>query len=144
MGGTEAAEAKPVAWQGRSFNYEGIAETRPDVILDVSDAGSMEVYETLSKIAPTISLPTGAKPYAAAWQDTTRLIATALGRSAQGDRLVEQTEGYLARIAADNPAFAGRTLTYLDVSPVGWTSGGGRHRSPVDGQAGFRRAAVPA
>ena len=118
------ADPHPVAWQGRTLNYEAIAALAPDVILDVSDGGDRASYGILSKIAPTVSLPAGATPYAAPWQDTTRLISQALGLAARGDDLVNGTEAYLTRVAAENQVFAGRTLTYLDVYPGGVDVGG--------------------
>lgn len=71
-------------------------------------------------------LPAGAVRYSPSWQETTRIIAQALGRATQGERLVADTEAYLARISAASPGFAGRTLTYLDVYPGGITAGGGQ------------------
>ncbi len=121
-------DPRPVVWGGRIFNYEGIAALGPDVILAVSDSGDRGPYDILSKIAPTVALPAGAVRYSASWQQTTRTIALALGRADQGERLVTDTEAYLARVATDNPGFAGRTLTYLDVYPGGITVGGGQGR----------------
>jgi iron complex transport system substrate-binding protein len=118
------ATPRPVIWKGRTFNYEAIAGLRPDLILDVTDSGDRTTYEILSKIAPTVALPVGAVPHGAPWQDTTRLIGRSLGLAAQGDELVTATLAYLARIAAENPAFAGRTLTYLDIYPGGMAIGG--------------------
>jgi len=120
------ADPRPVVWSGRIFNYEGIAALGPDVILAVSDSGDRGPYDILSKIAPTVPLPTGAVRYSPSWQETTTVIAQALGRATQGDRLVADTEAYLARISAANPGFAGRTLAYLDVYPGGITAGGGQ------------------
>ena len=108
-------DAAPAVTGGRELNYEAIAATAPDLILNVGSSGEQEEHDTLSRIAPTIALPVGAQPYAPRWQDATQLIAQALGRPADGARLVSDTEAYLQRVAGENPAFAGRTLTYLDL-----------------------------
>lgn len=115
---------RPVVWPGKIFNYEGIAALGPDVILDVSDSGDQAPYDILSKIAPTVSLPAGSVRHAATWQDTQQLIGQALGQAARGKELVARTESYLDRVAAENPRFAGRTLTYLDIYPGGISVGG--------------------
>lgn len=107
--------ATPMVTGGRELSYEAIAAARPDLIINVASGGDRTEYDTLSRIAPTIALPAGAQPYSPRWQDSTRLIAQALGKQADGDRLVADTEAYLQRTAAGNPAFAGKTVTYLDV-----------------------------
>lgn len=99
---------------GREIDYEAIAALAPDLILDVVSGGEQERYDTLSRIAPTVALPTGARPYAPTWQESTTLIARALGEETAGADLVAQTEDYLDGVAAEHPGFAGRTLTYID------------------------------
>lgn len=115
---------------GRQINYELIAASRPDLILNVKSGGDRSEHETLSRIAPTVALPAGAPPYAPTWQETTRLIATALGRATQGEELVSRTDAYLAGVAAENPTFAGKTLTYLDLS-AGRIDFGGRNATTL-------------
>jgi iron complex transport system substrate-binding protein len=111
----ELGTATPAVTGGRELSYESIAAARPDLIVNVASSGEQAEYEQLSRIAPTIALPAGAQPYSPTWQAATTLIAQALGEQAAGERLVRDTEAYLDRVAAENPAFAGRTATYLDV-----------------------------
>jgi iron complex transport system substrate-binding protein len=99
---------------GRELNYEAIAALQPDLILNVYSGADPTEHENLTRIAPTVGLPTGAEPYAPTWQDATTTIATALGREADGQALVEETEQYLAGVKSDHPAYAGRTATYID------------------------------
>lgn len=108
--------ARPRVWKGPEFSFEGIAATRPDLILYVTHGGQRQTYDKLSQIAPTVGLPEGAAPYAAPWAAATRLIADAMGRRAAGERLVRATRGYLAGVARTNPSFRGATVTYLDIS----------------------------
>lgn len=124
---------------GREINYEAIAALQPDLILDVVDGGEQEQHDTLSRIAPTVSLPAGAKPYATSWQETTMLIATALGKEAEGAVLVERTEAYLADVRAAHPAFEGRTVTYIDAYGAE-AFAGGRDATAVRmmGELGFQ------
>lgn len=111
----ELGAATPPVFSSRQLDLEAVAAAAPDLILDVNASGDLADYEKLSRIAPTVSLPVGAPPFAAPWRDTTRLVAQALGLAGDGERLVRETEGYLAGVAAANPAFAGRTVTYLDL-----------------------------
>ncbi|GAA3248527.1 iron-siderophore ABC transporter substrate-binding protein [Pseudonocardia petroleophila] len=123
-------DADPVVTAGNELQFEAIAALRPDVIVNVGSGGDPAEHDTLSRIAPTIALPAGAAPYAPRWQDATRLIAQALGRAAEGERLVAATEDHLREVAAENPSFAGRTLTYLDVL-AGEAYVGGREATVV-------------
>lgn len=112
----ELGDASPTVWKGRERNFEGIAATNPDLILDVSGSGDQTIYGKLSQIAPTIPLIEGAEPYSATWQDVTRTIATALGIPEKGDEVVAETEQLLADTAKDNPGFAGKTFSQLGIT----------------------------
>lgn len=95
------------------LQLERIAALRPDLILDVQSAGDETEYRALSRIAPTIGLPPGSAPNTVSWQDCTRIISRAVGRAADGERLVAETDAVLDRAAAANPEFAGRTVSIL-------------------------------
>jgi iron complex transport system substrate-binding protein len=72
------------------IDVTAIAALAPDVILGAYSGLTQEEYDTLSKIAPVVAYPDTA--YGTAWQDSTRLIGEALGRSDAAEELVEQTE----------------------------------------------------
>ncbi|WP_158228262.1 iron-siderophore ABC transporter substrate-binding protein [Pseudonocardia sp. MH-G8] len=133
----ELGAATP-AVMGREINYEAVAALQPDLILDVVSGGEQERYDTLSRIAPTVALPAGALPYAPAWQESTELIAEALGKEAEGAELVARTERYVTDVAAAHPGFAGRTLTYIDAYGAE-AYAGGRDATAVQlmGELGF-------
>jgi iron complex transport system substrate-binding protein len=133
----ELGQATPTV-MGRELDYEAVAALAPDLILDVVSGGEQERYDTLSRIAPTVALPPGAQPYAATWQESTTHIAKALGKEAEGAELVAQTERYLAGVADAHPAFAGRTLTYIDAYGAE-AYAGGRDATAVQlmGELGF-------
>lgn len=93
-------------------NYEEIAAQAPDLILYVNSTNTKDVYTRLAKIAPTIAAPVGTKNvYGVGWQDQVRLIAAALGASAEGNQVVRRTERLIADTAKAHPRFAGRTIT---------------------------------
>lgn len=70
------------------IDFEGVADTQPDVILAAYSGLTQEDYETLSKIAPVIAYPE------AAWGTTLdqmiRLNAAGLGMADEGETLIEQ------------------------------------------------------
>jgi iron complex transport system substrate-binding protein len=112
---------KPVVWIGRELNYEAIAAQNPDLIVNASSGGDAEEYAKLSQIAPTLALPKGDLPWGSTTESTTRLIAAALGKTAEGDKLLADTAAYLAAQKAAHPEFAGKTANYLDVHNGGLT-----------------------
>ncbi|QDZ11419.1 iron-siderophore ABC transporter substrate-binding protein [Devosia ginsengisoli] len=114
-------DTKPTVWKGRDLNYEAIAAEDPDLIVFASSGGDAEEYERLSQIAPTVSLPKGELPWGSTTIGTTRLIAQAVGREAQGEALIAELNAYLAAQKAAHPEFAGHTANYLDVHQGGLT-----------------------
>jgi iron complex transport system substrate-binding protein len=95
------------------FDYEKIAELRPDLILGVNAGMERDDYAKLSKIAPTIAGPAGATGFFSPWDRQVVLIARALGREADGRRLVADVRARFARVAAAHPDFAGKTATFV-------------------------------
>ncbi|MGH3672023.1 MAG: ABC transporter substrate-binding protein [Pseudonocardiaceae bacterium] len=120
----ELGTARPVILT-RPLRFEQIAALRPDLILDVQSLGDEAEHRTLSKIAPTVSLPAGTAPNTVSWQDSARIISTAVGRATDGKQLVADVETTLANAATANPSFAGRTVSILLGSggnPGGYTT----------------------
>jgi iron complex transport system substrate-binding protein len=91
---------------------EQIASLAPDLILAM-DTTDQAGYDALAAVAPTLTYEQDRFSYS--WQDFTRYVARAMGRSAEADRVVADTEARIDQIAAANPAIAGRTfsLSYL-------------------------------
>jgi iron complex transport system substrate-binding protein len=94
-------------------NLERVASVAPDLILDVQSSGDATEYRTLSHLAPTVGLPPNTAPNTVRWQDSARIIATAVGRAADGDALVAATDAAVAKAAAAHPELAGRTVSVL-------------------------------
>ncbi len=88
---------------------EKIAGLRPDLILDTKSSGDRDRYTALSKIAPTVGIPQGGEMYNTTWQAQVGLVAEALGRSTEGERLIADTTKALSDAAAANPQFTGKT-----------------------------------
>lgn len=114
--------ATPAVRKGKEFSYETIAAVRPDLIVHTTSGGEKEIYRQMAAIAPTVGLPKGAAPYSATTEEATLLIAEALGRAADGRRILAELGSYLARQKSAHPSFAGKTVNYLDISPGQITS----------------------
>lgn len=99
------------------INTEAIAALQPDVILGAYSGMTAEEYETLSTIAPTIAMPEGDVAFGTPWQDSTRLIGEALGRSERAEELIDEVEDRIAQVADDHPGVRGTTFIYGTVDP---------------------------
>ena len=112
--GTEGAPAQYSETDGLDVN--AIAALAPDVILGAYSGLTQEEYDKLSKIAPVVAYPDTA--YGTAWQDSTRLIGEALGRSDAAQQLVAETEQRIADEVAEHPALEGTSFIYGNLEPA--------------------------
>jgi iron complex transport system substrate-binding protein len=124
---------QPQVLEGATIDPETIAALDPDLIVAVGAGLERDQYDTLSQIAPTIVQPKGSIAYQTSWQDSTRIIGQALGRSEQAEQLVSDLEAKFTEVAAANPALAGKKAVVAGVSTGGaqwfaYTSGDARGR----------------
>lgn len=111
-------DAEPtVLSQVDGLEYEKIAALKPDLIVGTNAGLTEETYDKLTEIAPTVTSLPGSTQYFSSWQDQTRQVAAALGRSAAGDELIEGVETAYAEAAAAHPEFAGLTATFSQGTP---------------------------
>lgn len=99
------------------FEFEKIAGLRPDLIIGTNAGLTEEDYDKLSEIAPTVTSIEGSERYFSSWQDQTRQVAAAVGRSAAGEALIEEVETAYAEAAAAHPEFAGLTASFSQGTP---------------------------
>lgn len=92
------------------LDFEKAAALKPDLILNIGFDPDQKTYDTLSAIAPTIAPPAGVKPYGVAWEQMTTMVSTAVGRAADGRRLIADTKALLAKTAAAHPQFDDKTF----------------------------------
>ncbi|MDR6862700.1 iron complex transport system substrate-binding protein [Phycicoccus sp. 3266] len=112
--GTDKAPAQYSEADG--INYTEIAKTTPEVILAAYSGLTKEEYDKLSKIAPVVAYPEVA--YGTPWQESTRLIGQALGRSDAAQKLVTDTEKTISEQAAKYPQIKGKTFIYGNLEPT--------------------------
>ncbi|ODU02099.1 MAG: hypothetical protein ABS81_18720 [Pseudonocardia sp. SCN 72-86] len=88
--------------------FEKIAAVRPDLI--ITGWGQEADYTQLSAIAPVLWQVSAT--FATDWRAQATTIAITLGKSADGARLVAETDAKVKAAAAANPSFAGKTFTW--------------------------------
>ncbi|QXJ27028.1 iron-siderophore ABC transporter substrate-binding protein [Actinomadura graeca] len=99
------------------FNLEEIAALRPDLILAGGDFTIDKEYGKLSKLAPTVAYQTG--PAEDSWQQITRQVAKAVGRTADGEALVASVEKKITSVPAAHPQLKGKGFALTSVFPSG-------------------------
>jgi iron complex transport system substrate-binding protein len=102
--------AKPQVLKGPEINFDAVAGLRPDLVTFTKSDNVKATWEQLEKLAPTLSGPAGTQPYGTTLADQTLLIAEALGRRAEGEKLVAGTDQALADAKTANPGFAGKSV----------------------------------
>lgn len=102
--------ADPTILNMESLSIEAVAALRPDLILGLYSGITGDEYERLSRVAPTVAQPAEYVDYGVPWQETTRIIGTALGRADRADRLVGDVEARFAATREANPQFEGRSV----------------------------------
>ena len=98
------------------INFAEIAKAAPDVILAAYSGLTKEDYDKLSKIAPVVAHPKVA--YGTPWQESTRIIGSALGLTEEAEQVVTDTEAKIATAASDNPQLKGKTFIYGNLEPA--------------------------
>ncbi|MDQ1130652.1 ABC transporter substrate-binding protein [Microbacterium sp. SORGH_AS_0888] len=99
------------------FEYEKIASLDPDLIVGTNAGLTEEDYTKLSALAPTVASVAGAERFFSSWQDQTRQIAKAVGRTAEGERLIQDVADAYRDAATAHPEFAGLTATFSQGAP---------------------------
>lgn len=92
--------------------FEQIAALQPDLILAVFSGITAEQYALLSGIAPTVAYSGDA--WSTPWQDVTRTVGKAIGKPAEAEQVVADTQALLADTAASKPELAGTTFVGLN------------------------------
>ena len=106
-------DAKPeVLSQADGLELEKIATLRPDLIIGVNAGVEQKTYDQLSKIAPTVGTPKGGTQYFSPWDQQVELVSKALGMPEKGAELIQGVKDSYAKVAAENPEFAGKTATF--------------------------------
>ncbi|MGO1286368.1 MAG: iron-siderophore ABC transporter substrate-binding protein [Brachybacterium sp.] len=93
------------------IDFEGVADTAPDVILAAYSGLTQEDYDTLSQIAPTVPFPEIA--WGTSWRDMITTNATGMGMASEGEALIAELEAQIEEAVAAHPAIAGKNVMFL-------------------------------
>ncbi|WP_127783625.1 iron-siderophore ABC transporter substrate-binding protein [Rhodococcus sp. X156] len=105
-------------------DFAAVADTKPDVILASYSGLTQQDYDTLSQIAPVVAYPEAA--WATPWQDIIKLNSKALGKAAEGDKLIADIQQQVKTTVAKYPQLAGKSAMFVthidpsDVSQIGY------------------------
>ncbi|ANY06235.1 iron-siderophore ABC transporter substrate-binding protein [Pseudonocardia sp. HH130630-07] len=102
--------AQPQVLNMTTLEPEKIAALQPDLIIGVYSDLDQQNYATISGIAPTLGPPAGFADYGVPWQDTTRFIGRALGRTPQAEQLVTDLDARFAALRDANPQWAAKQV----------------------------------
>ncbi|GAA2804703.1 iron-siderophore ABC transporter substrate-binding protein [Saccharopolyspora taberi] len=90
-------------------DMEQVVRSRPDLILATGYFGLDQDYATLSKIAPTIGYEHEWGKQT--WQQHVQVVGSALGKPAEAERLVAETEKTITDVRNGLPGLAGKTFS---------------------------------
>jgi iron complex transport system substrate-binding protein len=106
------------------IDFEAVADTKPDVILASYSGLTQQDYNTLSEIAPVVAYPEAA--WATPWREIIRMNSKAIGLAGEGEKLIGDVEGDIAKTVAKYPQVKGKSVMFMthidpkDVSQVGF------------------------
>ncbi|MFF8958538.1 iron-siderophore ABC transporter substrate-binding protein [Streptomyces sp. NPDC014894] len=106
------------------IDFEAVADTDPDVILASYSGLTEKDYATLSEIAPVVAYPEA--PWATPWREIVRSNSAAIGLAGEGEKMIKDLEGEIARTVAKYPQLKGKSAMFMthvdpgDVSKVGF------------------------
>ena len=92
------------------LDFERIAALQPDLISGAYSGMTEEEYATLSKIAPTVAQSGDYINFGMPWQEQTRLVGMAVGKSGAADKAVSEVETQFEAVRNRNPEWAGRSV----------------------------------
>lgn len=99
------------------IDFEGVADTNPDVILAAYSGLTQEDYDTLSEIAPVVAFPETA--WGTAWRDMIELNSKGMGLEEEGEALIAELEQEISDAAAEYPVIEGaKTMFMTHVDPT--------------------------
>lgn len=110
------AETPVLFDETEGIDFEGVADTNPDVILAAYSGLTQEDYDTLSQIAPVVAFPETA--WATTWQETLLINGAALGMETEAEELVAQLEAEQDELVSGYPSLAGQRTIFSYYDPT--------------------------
>lgn len=108
----KAGKALPRTFAGgEQLDVETIATLEPDLVLAPWSGLTQKQYDLLSEMCPVVAYEK--TPWTTTWQQEISTVATALGRPADGQRVIAELDKTLADAAAEHPDWKGTTFSYI-------------------------------
>ncbi|GAB5492670.1 MAG: hypothetical protein Phog2KO_28850 [Phototrophicaceae bacterium] len=96
-----------------SLNYEAILELEPDLISAVGAGLTQEEYDTLSQIAPTTTQTSDYINFGMPWQESTQMIGDSVGKSAEAEAIIADTEALFVDVREQFPSIEGQSIAVV-------------------------------
>ncbi len=96
---------------GEGVPAESIAALDPDLIIAAYSGIDDEEYRRLSQIAPVVAYP--GDPWSTTWQDVVRIVGKAIGKDAEAEALVAETEAFITSTVAAYPEIGRSTFAVV-------------------------------
>lgn len=130
-------KAPKVLPQSDGIPVEQVAALKPDLILGNYAGVTAAEYKRLTKIAPTVAQPKEYLDYGVPWDVNALIVAKAVGKSAEGKRIVGAVRKQLADAKKKHAAFVGKTAMVLTAFDGVYMYGPQDPRSRLLDQLGF-------
>ena len=98
------------------LDYEAISDSNPDVILAAYSGITQEEYDLLSEIAPVVAYPENA--WQTLWREQITMDATAMGKKAEGEKLVKDLDALIKEKTANYTDLKGKTAVFCYFNPA--------------------------
>ena len=109
---TEKGDTLPQQFTGgEELDIETIVELDPDVILAPWSGITQEQFDLLNDVAPTVAYPD--LPWSTDWDQQITTVAKALGKPADGEKLIGDIKQQLADAAQSRPDYKNVTFSYI-------------------------------
>lgn len=106
-------KAPKVLPQSDGIPVEQVAALKPDLILGNYAGVTAAEYKRLTKIAPTVAQPKEYLDYGVSWDVNALVVAKAVGKPAEGKRIVDKVRKQLSDARKKHADFSGKTAVVL-------------------------------
>ncbi|MGQ0623937.1 MAG: ABC transporter substrate-binding protein, partial [Sporichthyaceae bacterium] len=114
------AQAANTPARRQAYDFDDIAARNPDLIVAMFAGVTLEDYQALSKIAPTVTMVSSdSKDYASSWQEETLILGKIVGRPQAAIDAVASVSELFADLQFKNPALRGASVALAAPGPNG-------------------------
>ncbi|MEL4506293.1 ABC transporter substrate-binding protein [Luteococcus sp. H138] len=96
---------------GEQLDVEAIAALEPDLVLAPWSGLTQKQYDLLAEMCPVVAYEKTA--WTTTWDAEIATVAKALGRPADGQKVIDELKKTLADAAAEHPDWKGKTFSYI-------------------------------